>query len=43
MDKCNVNAEETEGGKMGFSGQARAQLISLDDPNSIKSAISDVA
>lgn len=43
MDKCNVNAEKTEGRKMAFSSQARAQLISLEDPNSIKCAISDAA
>lgn len=43
MDKCNVNAEKTEGRKMAVSSQARAQLISLEDPNSIKCAISDAA
>lgn len=43
LDKCNVNAEKTEGRKMAVSSQARAQLISLDDPNRIKCAISDAA
>jgi len=43
VDKCNVNAEKTEGRKMAVSRQARAQLISLEDPNSIKCAISDAA
>lgn len=43
VDKCNVNAEKTEGRKMAVSSQARAQLISLEDPNSIKCAISDAA
>lgn len=43
LDKCNVNAEKTEGRKMAVSSQARAQLISLEDPNSIKCAISDAA
>lgn len=43
VDKCNVNAEKTEGRKMAVSSQARAQLISLEDPNTIKCAISDEA
>lgn len=43
LDKCNVNAEKTKGRKMAVSRQARAQLISLEDPNSIKCAISDAA
>lgn len=43
VDKCNVNAEKTEGRKMAVLSQARAQLITLEDPNSIKCAISDAA
>lgn len=43
VDKCNVNAEKTEGRKMAVSSKAGAQLISLEDPNSIKCAISDAA
>ena len=43
VDKCNVNAEKTEGRRMAVSRQARAQLISLEDPNSIKCAISDAS
>lgn len=43
VDKCNVNAEKTEGRKMAVSSEARPQLISLEDPNSIKCAISDAA
>lgn len=43
VDKCNVNAEKTEGRKMAVSSEARAQLMSLEDPNSIKCAISDAA
>lgn len=43
VDKCNVNAEKTEVRKMAALSQARAQLISLEDPNSIKCAISDAA
>lgn len=43
VDECNVNAEKTEGRKMAVSSQGRAQLISLEDPNSIKCAISDAA
>lgn len=43
VDKCNVNAEKTEGRKMAVTSPAKAQLISLGDPNSIKCAISDAA
>lgn len=38
-----MNAEKTVGRKMAVSRQAKAQLISLEDPNSIKCAISDAA
>lgn len=34
VDKCNANAERTEGRKMAVMSRANAWLISLGDPNS---------
>lgn len=34
VDKCNANAERTEGRKMAVTSRANAWLISLGDPNS---------
>lgn len=43
VDKCIMNAERTEARKMVAASRAKAGLITLEDPNCIKCAISDAA